>query len=93
MIAAENLVGTLAALRDLHMLGDLLRQQIEADRVVAHHRLGHRRDGARQRVDRARGVDGNAFVPGGKALRDQIGIVEFVALKLADGLETDGESS
>ena len=68
-----------------------LRQQVEADGVVAHHRLRHRRDHARQRFDGSRAVDADAVMIGAETLRDQIGIAELVALDVADGLEADGE--
>ncbi|MNF00749.1 hypothetical protein D3C80_1996270 [compost metagenome] len=48
MVAAEHLVGPLPGLDDLDVFRDFLAQQVEADIVIADHRLGHGADRARQ---------------------------------------------
>jgi hypothetical protein len=91
VIATENFVGALPALRDFYVFGNFLRQQIKTDGVVAHHRLRHCRNRPWKCVDRSRSIDANAMVVGRKATRDQVGIAELVAFHVADLLEADGE--
>src|ERR1700689_622931 len=91
MIATKDLVGALPALRDLDVFRYFLRQQIKTDGVVAHHRLRHRRDHAGQRFYGPRAVDANTVMVGGETAGDQIGIMELVALDVADRLKADGE--
>ena len=49
MIPGKDLVRSLAGLNHFYALGDLLRQKIEADAVMAGHRLAHRGDGVIER--------------------------------------------
>ena len=91
VVSREDLVGALAALHHLHMLGDLLRQQEETDGVVADHRFGHRPHAVLKGGQGAVAVDEQLVVVGLEALGDQVGILELVALLLAHRLEADGE--
>ncbi len=90
-VAGEDLVGALAALDDLDLLGDQFGQQVEGDHVVTDHRLAHGGDRAVQGGGEAVGVHHQLVVVGGELLRDQIGVRELVTLLAALRLETDAE--
>jgi len=92
VIAGEDLVGALAALDNLHMLRHLLGEEIEADRVMAHHWLGHRLDRAGQGFERSIGADADLVMIGAEFASDQIRIVKLIAANIPDALKADRKS-
>src|SRR3546814_17202068 len=77
---------------DLHLdpPGDLLREQVEADAVVADHRLRHRRDAARHRRQQPLpAVDPDLVVHGPEPLGADVRVSELLAGLAADYLEPD----
>ena len=91
MVAREHLVGALAGLHHLDVLGHFLAEQVEGDAVVADHRLAHGADRAVERGQHPVGADADLVVVGAEALGDDVGVLELVALDAADRLEPDGE--
>ena len=91
VIAREHLVGALAGLHDLDVLGHFLAEQIEGDAVVADHRLAHGADRAVERGQHPVGADADLMVVGGETFGDDVGVLELVALHAADRLEADRE--
>ncbi len=92
VVAGEHLVGALAALHHLEVLRYFARQQVEGDVVVAHHRLGHRRDGVGQCLQHVGGRDADLVVPGAELLGHDVRVLELVAGFPADRLEADRKS-
>ena len=91
VVSRKDLVGALAGLHDLDVLGHLLGQQVERDAVVADHRLAHGADRAVEGGEHALGADADLMVVGVEPLGDEVGVLELVALDPADGLEADRE--
>src|SRR4051794_40493024 len=89
VIAAEDFIRPLAALHDLDVLRDLLGQQIETNRIVTHHRLGHRSYRAGKCLEYSGGVDMDPAVLGRVVTRNEIGIAKFVALYIPDPIKPD----
>src|SRR5262249_33746343 len=89
---AEYLVGALSALHHLHMFCDLLRQKIETDGIMAHHRFRHRADRVGQRIQCRARLYVNLFVFCTEMFRDKIRIAKFITLQIADAFEADCES-
>ncbi|MNO50300.1 hypothetical protein D3C76_406710 [compost metagenome] len=91
VVTGEQLIGTLAALYALAVLGHFPRQQVEGDAVVADHRFAHGAEGGRQLVDDF--VFGNAqlVVTGAVVFGDQVRILELVAALAAGIFKADGE--
>src|SRR3954462_14053095 len=92
VVPAEDFVGALPALRHLHVLCDFGGEQIEANGIVAHHRLRHRGDGAGQGIEGGRPINTNAVMLRSELLRDQVGKSKLVAFDSTDALETDRKS-
>jgi hypothetical protein len=91
VVTAEDLVGALAALHHLDAARHLFREQVEGDRVLAHHGFGHLVDGFRQARQHLVVGDVELVVAGGEMRGDGVGIFEFVAAFLRLVLESDGE--
>ncbi|MEZ5176991.1 MAG: hypothetical protein R2746_01560 [Acidimicrobiales bacterium] len=91
VVAGEHLVGALARLHHLHVLGDLLAQEVERHGVVAHHWLAHGGHGGAQRGEHAIGPHADLVVVGGEALRHHVAPAELVAGLAAHRLEAHRE--
>jgi hypothetical protein len=70
---------------------DLLREQIEADGIVADHGFGHRRHTIGQRRQQLIDADEQLVMIGAEVPRDQIRILEFIAFFLIHRFKADGE--
>ena len=87
--ATEHLVGTLPALHHLAVTRDSFGEQIETDAIMAHHGFAHGLDGLGQAAQQLGFGHKNAFMHRTKALRDDIGVFELVALLASHVLEAD----
>ncbi len=90
-VTGEYLVRTLPGLHDLQVAGDLLRQQVEGDAVVADHRLAHRVDGRLDRGQQPVTGDPNLVMVGAEMVRNDVGVRELVTGLAAGRLEADTE--
>ena len=90
-VAAEHLVGALAGLHDLALARDRLREQPERHAVVGDHRLAHRGDRLRERLDELVRADADLVVVGPELARDEVRERELVALAAARVGEADRE--
>ncbi|MDT4821342.1 hypothetical protein FQZ97_545170 [compost metagenome] len=91
VVAAEQLVGALAALHHLAVLRYLAGEQVEGDAVVADHGFAHGGEGLGQLFQHLVLVDAQLLVAGAVVAGDQVGIFELVAALAAGILEADGE--
>ncbi|MCY1416701.1 hypothetical protein D9M71_322170 [compost metagenome] len=91
VVTGEQLIGTLAALHHLAMLGHLAGQQVEGDAVVADHGLAHGAEGRGQLFYDLAFANAQLVMAGVVVLGDQVRILELVTAFAAGIFETDGE--